>query len=235
MDVAAGSTALVVVPSQPVVPPADGAADTALGSILNIPLLHDSALDSLAYLDNEAELSASRPLVEALVAEEAAAGSRAPAAYRSMIPNPKPPVSALPASNLAVRSSDQVDLSRYENIPEAPSNGKGLEQWRETLTRVDAIVGHENMALVNTGLQERFAPSVWKLSIADLDVALARAKCTLQAVKKNIGRVNSRRKEDQTRAGMRLAKLQREYRSTVAKNAAISAEIARLTAERRRE
>lgn len=204
------------------------------GFISQIPLLRDAALDSLAYLDDEAEITASRPAVEALVAEEAAAGVRTLASYRSMVPTPHPAVSSYPASVLAAGATGQPDLSRYHQVPESVPAGSSLEECGEILRRLDTIVVHDSTTLVNIGLQERFAPAVWKLSIGDLETSVIRAQKSLVEVKKQITSINAKRKLDQMGTGRRLAKLQREYRATVTKNAALRAELARLAAEKQR-
>jgi Breast carcinoma amplified sequence 2 (BCAS2) len=200
-----------------------------------IMLLRDSALDSLAYLDNEKEVAAMRPRVEDMIATEAARGTRAPSAYASMLPASvrAPPPCSLPLYYPLAPGGIVLDLSRYEDVPLAPdfrAGGGEVADCGTALRALDCYVGHIGIALVNFGLHARFGPAAWRLDISELEATVAAAADVLRSVRKECSAVNSKRKADQLRVSSRLGKLQRNYRSLVAKNKALADALRQLPA-----
>lgn len=193
-----------------------------------IPLLRDSSLDSLAYLDNEVEVAALRPEIETLVAEEAFHGPLALSGYKSMLPavtntpSLRATSSFLPAPAV---STDGLDFTGCEILPRAPEPDgatDNLSEWQGTLRSLDALVCCRSLALINVGFHARFGPAVWKLDMSDLEQTLAAALASLRSVRSECGVVNTKRKAYQLRASSRLGKLHRSYRSFLARNRALT-------------
>jgi hypothetical protein len=210
-------------------------------------LLRETApLGSLPYLDDDAALSAVRPIVEAMVAEEAANGARRPAAYLDMLPPQlqsmtmtvglsravgEPQVAVAPPDNAdaaappaAAAAAAVDDACAPLSIPRAPPSGRhasSMSAWRSAVHKTNATLEHATATLLNSQLLTRYGGSVWKLANQDLETALRRTREEVRAVKTSIAQLNRRRKSEQLRIGRDIGKASREYRRLVDKNRAI--------------
>lgn len=191
-----------------------------------IPLLSASALDSLAYLDNEVEVRQLRPAVEALIMEEARRGTRAESVYTALLPaSTKAVAIGAPSPLLAI--SDRATSHEPPILPPAPRDADTLEAWHSAAQKINAVVDHAGVSLGNFALLDRYGPNVWKVQNSSLESAIVRAKEQLCDVKKETAALNARRKSEQLKAATRLGKLGVEYRAVQARNRAIITALSR--------
>lgn len=191
-----------------------------------IPLLSASALDSLAYLDNEAEVRQLRPAVEALIMEEARRGTRAESVYTALLPASTKAVATGVLSPL-LAMSDRAPSCEPPILPLAPRDVDTLESWHNAVQKINAVVDHAGVSLGNFALLDRYGPTVWKVQNSCLESAIVCAKNQLCDVKKETAALNGRRKSEQLKAATRLGKLGIEYRAVQARNRAIVTALSR--------
>lgn len=198
-------------------------------------LLRGSHLDSLAYLDDEKEMSSKREHIDLLVAEEAAKGPHRIQYYLQMVPahDQLPTTSTISTLIENMESPENlkspfgsIDLTRYDQQSQAPpySDARDCRRGWETVFRdLDVQIEHANSALTNHELLRRYGASLWRVSNHELDIAIQRLEKRVQDMKRETLKVNRKRKADQLQVGKTLAKLRREYDRTVQKNTAIIA------------
>lgn len=204
------------------------------------PLLRDSQLDSLPYLDDEKEMAAQRENVDRIVAEEASNGPHPLQYYMDMVP-PEAPSLTTKQSELFLQIDQfkrlkhpcgELDYARYSQIPPSPSDSeqrKRSSMWESVLRNIDIQIEHADSTMTNHELLTRYGPSTWKVSNRDLEIALQRLDNNLQVIKKQTASINRKRKTEQLQIAKTLGKLQREYDRTILKNTAIFRALRELT------
>lgn len=117
-----------------------------------------------------------------------------------------------------------IDLSRYEEAPEPPSDPATLEDWRATLRKAYTLDSHQSIRYANLSLLEENGRNAWLVANSQLEDILRVTEQELAQTKESVESVNRQRKMAQEAHKAELGHLEETWRRGV--GAALEAEAA---------
>lgn len=126
---------------------------------------------------------------------------------------------------------DMLSMKRYE-LP-APPAGKttDVQAWQECVENSMAQLEHQATRIANLELMTMYGANAWKVHNSILAQLVEQSQKQLQELNKMIQNINWHRKQDQTKAGETLNKLEASWVGLVSKNYEIEQACAQLEKE----
>nr|CDS28174.2 pre mRNA splicing factor SPF27 [Hymenolepis microstoma] len=113
---------------------------------------------------------------------------------------------------------EMLSMKRYE-LPPPPTNKLGdLRAWQEAIENAHAQLEHQLVRLDNLELMTEFGSTAWKTYNEELEKILKKHEKDLLEVRRKVQEINWQRKQEQTKAGETLTRLEEEWVSLVGKN-----------------
>ncbi|VDN96114.1 unnamed protein product [Rodentolepis nana] len=113
---------------------------------------------------------------------------------------------------------EMLSMKRYELPPPPTSKLGDLRAWQEAIENAHAQLEHQLVRLNNLELMTEFGSTAWKTYNEELEKILKKHEKELLEVRRKVQEINWQRKQEQTKAGEALTRLEEEWVSLVGKN-----------------
>jgi len=194
------------------------------------------AVGPLPYVDTEYSQPGVREAVDALIAMEMK--TFRPRDYLSYLPPPPLPTyqpSSLLAKELARVAQSQslpdFDAQRYESKPPSAAARNSVEAWMRAIANAEAQLEHQNNRSVNLELGLKYGKAAWLAYNSQLEAMVETQEHALAALSADIQQLNLQRTMEQKACGARLAELEQQWGTLIAKNVDLKNVCSRLEAE----
>ncbi|VDL60821.1 unnamed protein product [Hymenolepis diminuta] len=113
---------------------------------------------------------------------------------------------------------EMLSMKRYELPPPPTSKLTDLRAWQEAIENAHAQLEHQVIRLNNLELMTEFGSTVWKTYNEELEKILKKHEKELLEIRRRVQEINWQRKQEQTKSGETLTRLEEEWVSLVGKN-----------------